>query len=81
MKRQSVAKNKPERPTMPLEPRLLDKRWDGRSTFSVPETAEILGVAVWSAWAAVKRGEIGTVRLGGRVIVPRYVVERLLTVA
>jgi hypothetical protein len=81
MKHQSVAEIKPERPQTPREPRLLDKRWDDRSTFSVPETAQILGVAVWSAWAAVKRGEIGTVRLGKRVIVPRYVVERLLTVA
>jgi hypothetical protein len=47
----------------------------------VPETAGILGVGLSAAWAAVKSGEIGTVRLGNRVIVPRYVVERLLTVA
>jgi hypothetical protein len=81
MKHQSVAEIKPECPQTPLEPRLLDKRWDGRSTFSVPETAGILGVGLSAAWAAVKSGEIGTVRLGNRVIVPRYVVERLLTVA
>lgn len=77
MKQQAIAESKPERPS----PRLLSAKWDDRDTFSVPEVAQILDVAVWSAWAAVKRGEIGTVRLGHRVIVPRYVVEQLLTVA
>jgi hypothetical protein len=92
MKQQAIAESNSECPKPPKaerqgyaadgdkEHRLLDKRWDGRSAFSVPEVAQILDVAVWSAWAAVKRGEIGTVRLGHRVIVPRYVVERLLTV-
>jgi hypothetical protein len=78
MKQQAIAKSNSE---CPSPPRLLTEEWDGRNAFSVPEVAKILDVAVWSAWAAVKRGEIGTVRLGHRVIVPRHVVEKLLTVA
>lgn len=43
-------KGQQETPT----PRLLSAKWDDRSTFRVPEVAEILGIAPWSAWQAVK---------------------------
>jgi hypothetical protein len=60
-------------------PRLLSPKWDDRSTFRVPEVAEILGIAPWSAWQAVKVGQLAVIKIGGRTIVPRHVVERLLT--
>ena len=58
--------------------RILDPRWDGRSTFTVDETAEIFGVSRCSAYAAVKRGEIPVVWIGRRCIVPRHALEKLL---
>jgi excisionase family DNA binding protein len=61
--------------------RILASKWDGRSTFKVPEAAEILGLSVWSAWEAVNRGDIPTVRIGRRCIVPRHALERLLSAA
>ena len=63
----------------PPPPRLLSAQWDSRSTFSVPEAAEILGLSPFSAWAAVKAGYIPTIRIGRRVIVPRHALERLLS--
>jgi excisionase family DNA binding protein len=58
--------------------RILDPKWDGRSTFTVDETAEILGLSRWSAYAAVKKKEIPVVWIGRRCIVPRLGLERML---
>jgi Helix-turn-helix domain len=55
--------------------RILDGKWDGRSTFTVV----ILGVSRCHAWTAVKRGEIPVVKIGRRYIVPRIALERLLS--
>jgi excisionase family DNA binding protein len=60
---------------------IIDPQWDGKTTFRVPEVAAILNISVSSAWAAVQSGEIGHVRIGKRVIIPRHVVERLLSCA
>lgn len=61
-----------------IDLRILDSKWDGRSTFTVEETGEILGIARASAYAAVKRGEIPVVWIGRRAIVPRIALERKL---
>jgi excisionase family DNA binding protein len=42
-----------------------------RQTYSVEETARILGLSVKSTYAAIKRGEIPVVRIGGRIFVPK----------
>jgi hypothetical protein len=64
----------------PLPPagRVLTAQWDDRSTFTVVETAEILGLSTWAAWQAVNKGDIPVVRIGRRIIVPRHGIERLL---
>lgn len=59
-------------------PRVLSAKWDDRSTFTVPESAEILGLSVWAAWQAATKGDIPVVRIGRRTIVPRHALERLL---
>jgi excisionase family DNA binding protein len=41
-----------------------------RLTLTVDETAEVLGISRWLAYALVRRGEIPSVRLGNRVVVP-----------
>ena len=44
---------------------------------SVPEAARLLGVGTTFGWAMVRNGEIPSVRLGRRVLVPRAVLEQL----
>ena len=44
----------------------------GRSTITVPESAELLGVSAWAAYEAIKAGEfpLPTIRVGRRIVVP-----------
>jgi excisionase family DNA binding protein len=44
---------------------------------SVPEAARLLGVGTTFGWAMVRSGEIPSVRLGRRVLVPRAALEQL----
>jgi excisionase family DNA binding protein len=59
---------------------ILDARWDGRSTFTVPEAAEILRISKWAAYEAVKNKDLPAVWIGRRCIVPRHVLEKKLSV-
>ena len=59
--------------------RILDARWDGRDTFTVEEAGvEILGLNRWTAYQAAKNGELPTIRIGRRLLVPRHALEALL---
>jgi hypothetical protein len=58
--------------------KILDSRWDGRSTFTIPEAGEILGLSRAAAYAAAKDKKIPVVWIGKRGIVPRIGLERLL---
>ena len=58
--------------------RILDRKWDGRSTFTVEETAEILGLSRDLAYAAANNGGLPVLRIGRRFVVPRIGLERLL---
>lgn len=49
-----------------------------RATLSVMEAAMIMGVSKNVAYEAVRQGEIPSIRLGGRILVPRTALERLL---
>jgi excisionase family DNA binding protein len=50
-----------------------------RSTMTVEEAAVVLGISRTSAYECVRRGELRAVRLGRRLVVPRIVVDQLLT--
>lgn len=50
-----------------------------RRTLTVEETAAVLGVSRSAAYRAVQVGEIPTIRIGRRVLVPRDLLERKLT--
>lgn len=50
-------------------------------TVSVEEAARILGISRGAAYAHARDGSLPIVRLGKRLLVPRAVLEKLLTCA
>lgn len=50
-----------------------------RSTMTVEEAAVVLGISRTTAYECVRRGELRAVRLGRRLVVPRLVVDQLLS--
>jgi excisionase family DNA binding protein len=54
---------------------------DGRLVVTVPEAARMLGVSRTLGYELVARGELGSVRLGRRVVVPLTAIEELLATA
>jgi len=58
---------------------IYDPKWGDRSAFTVEEAGcEILGLGRVGAYAAAHSGELPTIRVGRRLIVPRAALERLL---
>ncbi len=49
-----------------------------RATYSVEEAGARLGLGRSAAYAAVKRGDIPALRIGGKWIVPHVLLEQLL---
>ena len=54
------------------------KRRDKPDTLSVPEAGRRLGIGRKQAYGAADRGEIPSIRVGRRVLVPKPAFERLL---
>lgn len=49
-----------------------------RMTLTVTEAAELLGIGRSAAYEACQRGQIPTVRIGRRILIPRSALERFL---
>ena len=47
-------------------------------TVSVPAAGKLLGLGRNAAYEAAARGEIPSIRIGGRVLVPKVALQRLL---
>jgi excisionase family DNA binding protein len=47
-------------------------------TMSVTEAARVLGISRTTAYECVRAGDLPSVRLGGRIVVPTQAVDRLL---
>ncbi len=60
------------------EPRLTLADLRNRPTISVEEAGEVLGLARSSTYAAVRRNEIPTIRLGRRLVVSTSSLLKLL---
>ena len=50
-------------------------------TISVEECAELLGMSKVSAYTAARRGDLHSVRIGRRILVPRRALEEMCEVA
>ena len=46
---------------------------------SVVEAGQVLGVGRVAAYAAVRRGEIPSVRIGRKILVPKVALQQMLT--
>ena len=51
---------------------------DDRKTYDVEEAGRLLGIGRNQAYEAAKRGEIPTIRIGKRLLVPKVAFDRLL---
>ncbi len=47
-------------------------------TYTIPETAKILGIGRSAAYEAARTGQIPTIKIGKRILVPVAALERLL---
>lgn len=50
----------------------------GSMTYTVEEAARLLGVSRGVGYEAARRGELPTIRLGRRLVVPKIALERML---
>jgi excisionase family DNA binding protein len=53
---------------------------DQRLTISVEEAGQLLGISRGLAYALVSRGDIPSIRLGRRIVVPRRALDQLLDI-
>jgi excisionase family DNA binding protein len=51
---------------------------EGRETATVPEAAKRLGIGRNQAYEAAARGDIPTIRIGKRILVPLAALDRML---
>ena len=61
------------------EPEQIDHDWRGKDVVSVPFAGmQVLGLSRQGSYDAASRGEIPTIRLGRRLVVPVIPLRRLL---
>lgn len=49
-----------------------------RRTYTVDEAARLLGIGRATAYEAVRRGELPSLRLGRRIVIPRAALDALV---
>ncbi len=71
-----------------MDPIAIDKVIDKMSkenneslVYSVTEAGKLLGLSRGSAYEAVKNGQIPSVKIGSRILVPKKALEKLLETA
>jgi excisionase family DNA binding protein len=47
-------------------------------TLTIAETAKVLGIGLNQAYEAAHRGEIPTIKIGSRILVPKAALEKML---
>jgi excisionase family DNA binding protein len=56
----------------------LSDEFGGPATLTVEEAARVLGISRGTAYKAVRAGEIPSIRIQRRLLVPRLALDRLL---
>jgi len=49
-----------------------------KRTYTIPEAAKVLGIGRSAAYEAARTGQIPTIRIGKRILVPAVALDRLL---
>jgi excisionase family DNA binding protein len=57
---------------------MQDQNWRSRNTLTVAEAGEVVGIGRASAYQAANSGDIPTVRIGRRLLVPVAQLKRML---
>lgn len=52
-----------------------------KKTYSVKETAAVLGMAVDAVYNAIHRGDVPSFRIGGKILVPKARLDEMLGIA
>jgi excisionase family DNA binding protein len=52
---------------------------EDRKTYDVPEAGRLLGISRNAAYDAAKSGQIPTIRIGNRILVPKAKFDRILS--
>lgn len=47
-------------------------------TYTVPEAAALLGISNWTAYEAIKRGDLPHRKIGRRIVVPKIQLDQWL---
>lgn len=66
----------PKHPTLPMQYRTIEPL-NTPLLVAVPDAARLLGIGTTFAWELVRAGDIPSVKLGRRVLIPRAALERL----
>jgi excisionase family DNA binding protein len=56
----------------------LKKQSESSKTYSIARAGELLGLGKNATYNAAHRGEIPTIKIGGRLLVPRAALDRML---
>lgn len=65
-----------KQPILPSQPRTANPL-NSPLLVAVPDAARLLGIGLTFAWELVRSGDLPSVKLGRRVLVPRAALERL----
>ncbi|HYK89795.1 MAG TPA: helix-turn-helix domain-containing protein [Acidobacteriota bacterium] len=57
---------------------MAKQKSEKQKTYSIAEVGEMLGIGKNAAYNAAHRGEIPTLKIGGRILVPKVALDRLL---
>jgi len=66
----------PKHPTLPMQHQAIDPLHTPLLV-AVPDAARLLGIGTTFAWELVRAGDLPSVKLGRRVLIPRTALERL----
>lgn len=57
---------------------MLDNCYEGKFNFDISEAAKILNISIQFIYKEIKRGTIKSVKMGGRILIPRAEIIHIL---
>lgn len=68
----------PKRPRKNRKTPKLDVALADREAYNQKEAAAILGLGTRTIWTLTKRGELRSIKVGGRMLIPKSAIEEFL---